>query len=94
VLREGAAAVEVVHWFLERPDEWTSVRYTAGDRASLEEQVAAKVAIARDRRFTVTPRPHRALCQTCPGRAGLCSWDEGHTMRDEPDPAAATADSS
>jgi len=21
---------------------------------------------------------------TCPGRAGLCSWDEAHTLREDP----------
>ena len=36
-LREGAAAVEVVHWFLERPDEPAVARYTPPSRATLED---------------------------------------------------------
>ena len=40
VLREGALAVEVVHWFLERPHEPALARYTLAERAALEEQLA------------------------------------------------------
>jgi ATP-dependent helicase/nuclease subunit A len=92
VLREGAASVEIVHWFLERPEEFVGVRYTRADRASLEQQLAARVARARTRPFEVSPRPHRGLCLTCPGRTGLCSWDEAHTLRESPDEAAVTVD--
>ncbi len=31
--------------------------------------------------FAVTHTPHREICLTCPGRGGLCSWGETHTMR-------------
>jgi hypothetical protein len=92
VLREGAAAVEIVHWFLERPEEWVGVRYTEADRVSLERQLAARLALARTRPFAVSPRPHRGLCLTCPGRAGLCSWDEAHTLRENADEPVTTAD--
>jgi sirohydrochlorin ferrochelatase len=87
VLREGALAVEIVHWFLERPEEWIGVRFTAADRPALEAQLAAKLARARERRFEVSPLPHRGLCLTCPGRAGLCSWGETETLRETPGPA-------
>jgi len=84
VLREGAAKVEVVHWFLERPHEWVSVRYQAVELPVLEERLATHVERARARGFAVTPTPHRGLCLTCPGRVGLCSWGESETLREEP----------
>ena len=34
VLRDGAVAVEIVHWFLERPRSGSRVRYTAAERPS------------------------------------------------------------
>ncbi len=86
VLREGAVAVEIVHWFLQR-EEWVAARYAAADRVVLEDQLAARVAAARERRFAVSDVPHRGLCLTCPGRAGLCSWGESETLRELPDAA-------
>jgi ATP-dependent helicase/nuclease subunit A len=83
-LREGAQAVEIVHWFLERPDDWVATRFLAAERATLEEQLRAHVAAADRRGFAVSAAPHRGLCLTCPGRAGLCSWDEEHTLRADP----------
>jgi ATP-dependent helicase/nuclease subunit A len=98
VLRGGAARVEIVHWFLERPREWASVRYVAGERAGLERLLAARIERAGAGAFAVSPSPHRGLCLTCPGRAGLCSWDEARTLRADPqhqrvgeDPIAADA---
>jgi hypothetical protein len=82
VLRQGAVAVEIVHWFLERPEEWVGVRYTASERLELEQRLAERLARARELRFAVTRRPHRTLCLTCPGRAGLCSWGEAETLRE------------
>jgi ATP-dependent helicase/nuclease subunit A len=93
VLREGAVGVEIVHWFLER-EESVTARYAAADRVVLEEQLAQRIARARERRFAVSDRPHRGLCLTCPGRAGLCSWDESKTLRelgDAGDPGIAPA---
>jgi ATP-dependent helicase/nuclease subunit A len=84
VLREGANAVEIVHWFLER-EQWVSARYEAGDRAELERGLAARVAHARKTSFAVSPKPHRGLCLTCPGRSGLCSWSDAATLRQSPD---------
>jgi hypothetical protein len=85
VLRDGAPKVDVVHWFLGRPDEAVVASFHAGERAALERRLAEHVASARRRGFTVSPSPHRGLCLTCPGRAGLCSWDEHETMRDAPE---------
>jgi ATP-dependent exoDNAse (exonuclease V) beta subunit len=83
VLRGGAVAVEIVHWFLERPAEWVGVRYTAAERLELEQHLASRLARARELPFAVTRRPHRALCLTCPGREGLCSWGEAETLRED-----------
>jgi ATP-dependent helicase/nuclease subunit A len=89
VLRGGAAEVEIVHWFLERPREWVGVRYTALDRGELEERLAWHIARARERAFSVSTQPHRGLCLTCPGRTGLCSWSESETLREDPGPEHA-----
>ncbi len=89
VLRDGAAAVEIVHWFLERPAEPVSVRYTALERGELEGRLAARVADAQAGGFAVSRRPHRGLCLTCPGRTGLCSWGESETLREDPRPETA-----
>ncbi len=83
ILRDGAPAVEIVHWFLER-DEWVAARYAAGERLVLEQQLAERIARARAEPFAVSPLPHRGLCLTCPGRAGLCSWSETETLRELP----------
>jgi ATP-dependent helicase/nuclease subunit A len=85
VLRDGAPEVEIVHWFLERPEEAVSVRYGAAERPELERLLAARIAGARERGFAVTPHPHRSLCLTCPARTGLCSWPESDTLREDPD---------
>jgi ATP-dependent exoDNAse (exonuclease V) beta subunit len=93
VLREGAVEVEIVHWFLQR-EEWVAARYGAADRVVLEDQLAERIARARGRHFAVSDLPHRGLCLTCPGRAGLCSWDESSTLRelgDASDPVLAPA---
>jgi hypothetical protein len=84
VLREGALVVDVVHWFLERPDEPAVARYTLSERAGLEDQLARRLGALRAQPFAVSAEPHRALCLTCPGRGGLCSWSEEETMREEP----------
>jgi hypothetical protein len=65
-------------------------RYTLAERATLEERLARRLAADWTEPFAVSPRPHRALCQGCPGRGGMCSWDEQETLREEPvEPAAA-----
>jgi ATP-dependent helicase/nuclease subunit A len=83
VLRDGAPAVEIVHWFLERR-EWVVARFQAADRLVLEEQLSQRIAHTREQPFAVSADPHRGLCLTCPGRAGLCSWSEAETLREHP----------
>jgi ATP-dependent helicase/nuclease subunit A len=83
VLRDGATRVEVVHWFLQRPHEWVGARYTAADRGELEDRLEERLERARRDPFAVSPEPHRGLCLTCPGRAGLCSWGEEATLRED-----------
>jgi ATP-dependent helicase/nuclease subunit A len=84
VLRGGAPKVEVIHWFLQRQPGWVGAGYVASDRRELEERLAARVGRARERGFSVSEQPHRGLCETCPGRAGLCSWSEVETLREKP----------
>ena len=84
VLRDGAATVEIVHWFLQRPQDPVGARFAAADRGALEERLAARIGRARESAFSVSDRPHRGLCLTCPGRAGLCSWGEAETLREDP----------
>ncbi len=91
VLRDGAASVEIVHWFLQRPREPVAARFDAAQRPLLEEELGRRVAAARAAGFEVSRNPHRGLCLTCPGRSGLCSWGERETMREEPGSAAASA---
>ncbi len=84
VLRAGAARVEIVHWFLERPREWTSAVHEACERGELEARLRSRLADMHDGKFGVSPSPHRGLCLTCPGRVGLCSWGESETLRERP----------
>jgi ATP-dependent helicase/nuclease subunit A len=85
VLRDGAPRVEIVHWFLERPEEWVGARYSASDSSELEERLAVRIQRARARGFAVSEHPHRGLCETCPGRGGLCSWSDAYTLRETPE---------
>jgi ATP-dependent helicase/nuclease subunit A len=84
LLRDGAPSVEVLHWFLERPSEWVSARYGQHERERLQGRLRSRLASAAGRGFAVSPNPHRALCLTCPGRAGLCSWSDAETLRENP----------
>jgi ATP-dependent exoDNAse (exonuclease V) beta subunit len=86
VLRGGAERVQVAHWFLARPGQWAQAEYRAQDRAALEGELASRLApvTAGAGAFAVSKTPHRGLCLTCPGRSGLCSWGDEHTLRDDP----------
>jgi hypothetical protein len=81
-LSDGAPRVEIVHWFLHRPEEPICVGYTAADKPELEDRVAELARRARTHTFAVSKEPHRGLCLTCPGRSGLCSWDDSDTLRE------------
>jgi ATP-dependent exoDNAse (exonuclease V) beta subunit len=85
VLRSGAASVEIVHWFLERPREWVAARYREAERAELERRLCARIDAARAGSFSVSREPHRGLCERCPGRAQLCSWGARETLRERPE---------
>ncbi len=82
MLREGALVVEVAHWFLERPEAPALARYTVAERATLEAELAERLRADWVDPFVVTADPHRALCLTCPGRGGMCSYGEAETMRE------------
>jgi ATP-dependent helicase/nuclease subunit A len=82
-IEDGAHEVEVAHWFLERPERWATARFAAHERNELRERLLARVEEIRSRGFAPTPSPHREICLTCPGRGGLCSWGETHTMRSQ-----------
>jgi ATP-dependent exoDNAse (exonuclease V) beta subunit len=83
-LSDGAQKVEVVHWFLHRPDDWAWARFEAGKRGELQERLSLRIERARTRGFSVSENPHRGLCETCPGRAGLCSYTDAETLREAP----------
>ncbi len=83
-LRAGARSVEVVHWFLARPQESVTATFTAAEAPALEAELLARAARVRHAGFAVSPTPHRALCLTCPGRATLCSWPPAMTLDPQP----------
>jgi ATP-dependent helicase/nuclease subunit A len=87
-LRSGAREVEIVHWFLHRPDEPVSARFAADRLQGLESQLSARVEAAVQRGFGVSAEPNWRLCAGCPGRAALCSWPAEMTLR-EPGLAAS-----
>jgi hypothetical protein len=85
VLRTGAPAVDVLHLFLERPEEPVSASFTQADRERMERRLDALAAGPLEGRFPVTELPHRALCHGCPAEGGLCSWPVSMTRREAPD---------
>jgi hypothetical protein len=83
-LHSGAAAVEVAHCFLRRPELLLAVRYAAAERPRLERELAQRLEPLREGRYEVSPEPNRERCGTCPGRARLCSHDEALTLAERP----------
>ncbi len=79
-IEDGASRVQIVHWFLERPDEWVAASFDSRERESLRELLLERIALTRAKGFAVTETPHREICLTCPARGGLCSWGETRTM--------------
>jgi ATP-dependent exoDNAse (exonuclease V) beta subunit len=73
-LREGAAEVEVVHVFLERPDQPAIATFRPQDVAALTAELVARADSILARDFTVAPDPGPRICDGCPGRGSLCSW--------------------
>ncbi len=83
-LRAGAAAVDVVHLYLERPSEPVTAGYAAADAGELEALLRAAAAGLGEGRFEVSGEPYAGLCAACPGRGGLCSHPAEMTGRPFP----------
>jgi hypothetical protein len=81
-LRSGAPSVEVAHVFLERPGEPAVARYDSAAAEALEAELGAGAAPLLAGEYPVAAEPHRGLCATCPGRAGLCSYPPELTDRE------------
>jgi ATP-dependent helicase/nuclease subunit A len=79
-IEDGVSHVQIVHWFLERPNEWVAAGFDSREREDLRELLAERIALMRAKGFAVTETPHRGVCLTCPARGGLCSWGETRTM--------------
>ncbi|HLI32687.1 MAG TPA: UvrD-helicase domain-containing protein [Solirubrobacteraceae bacterium] len=80
-LRDGAAAVEVIHWFLRHPEQPAVARYGREQGQQLEAQLRERLDAACALAPAPSPAPNRALCAGCPARGGLCSWDLEATFR-------------
>jgi hypothetical protein len=83
-LKLGAATVEVVHLFLEAPEDPVSATFAAADAGRLEADLAQRVAGVGGRGsgdFPVTNAPGRRVCDGCPAQGGLCSYPLEVTAR-------------
>jgi ATP-dependent helicase/nuclease subunit A len=80
-LKAGAERVEVVHCYLERPDEPAVAKYDAADMDMLERELLELARGVVEGRFEPSPEPHFSLCADCPGRAALCVHDQELTLR-------------
>jgi ATP-dependent exoDNAse (exonuclease V) beta subunit len=81
-LRAGAPRVDVVHCFLERPDEPSIATYETGDEERLEAELLELARGVVEGRFEPTQEPRRDLCADCPGQPALCSWEPERTLSD------------
>ena len=80
-LRAGAEVAEVVHCFLERPDEPAVAVYEAADAERLERELLGLAQGVVEGRFEPATEPHFSLCADCPGRAALCVHEPELTLR-------------
>jgi ATP-dependent helicase/nuclease subunit A len=80
-LRAGAERVEVVHCYLEQPDEPAVAVYEAADVEALERELLGLAQGVVEGRFEPSAEPHFALCADCPGRAALCVHEPELTLR-------------
>ena len=80
-LKAGAERVEVVHCYLERPDEPAVAVYEASDSEALEHELLGLARGVVEGRFEPSPEPHFSLCADCPGRAALCTHEQALTLR-------------
>ena len=74
-LELGAQTVEVMHLFLEAPDQPACRRYSSADAGALRSTLARRVAavLGPGANYGVTDRPGREVCEGCPAQGGLCS---------------------
>ncbi len=84
-LRAGPQRVEIAHCFLEIPERPVFASYESSDRARLERELADLAGGVLRREFSVSPEPHRGLCDGCPAEGGLCSWPLAVTRRESPE---------
>jgi ATP-dependent helicase/nuclease subunit A len=87
VLRSGAERVEVVHCFLEQPDQPAVATFTQEDADALEAELLGLARGVVEGSFTPAAEPHVGLCGDCPGRSALCSYGPELTLRAESAPA-------
>jgi len=80
-LKLGAPAVEVVHLFLEAPEEVVAAEFAAAEIPALEAELAVRVAGVLTGDFRVTNAPGRRSCDGCPAQGGLCSYPLELTTR-------------
>jgi len=80
-LKAGAERVEVVHCYLERPDQPAVAVYEAGDMEALEHELLGLARGVVEGRFEPSAEPHFSLCADCPGRAALCVHEPELTLR-------------
>ena len=80
-LKAGAERTEVVHCYLERPDEPAVALYEAADMEALERQLLGLARGVVDGRFEPSAEPNFSLCADCPGRAALCVHEPELTLR-------------
>jgi hypothetical protein len=80
-LKAGAERVEVVHCYLERPDEPAVAIYEAADLEALEHELLGLARGVVEGRFEPSAEPHFSLCADCPGRAALCVHGTELTLR-------------
>jgi ATP-dependent exoDNAse (exonuclease V) beta subunit len=70
-LRAGAAEVEVVYQFLERPNDVVTRSYRAEDLPGLEAELSAAIAAIQSGEFRPTPSDY--ACTTCPALDLVCA---------------------
>ena len=80
-LKLGAPSVEVVHLFLEAPEDPVWEQFHADDIGDLQAQLTERVAGPLAGDFRVSERPGRRICDGCPAQGGLCSHPLDRTMR-------------
>jgi ATP-dependent exoDNAse (exonuclease V) beta subunit len=80
-LKLGAPAVEVVHLFLEAPEDPVAAEFGAAEIPELEAALAARIAGVLSGDFRVTDAPGRRSCDGCPAQGGLCSYPLALTTR-------------